>query len=91
MAKYKVSFIKDRKGQTSFERSFSLESLDLLLILCHDFRVVQTRRKSGKIVFIIENDGMTLFAAAQNLPFWVMKRFAPESQWQKIYVKKKAA
>jgi hypothetical protein len=87
MAKYKVRFSKlEKSGQQFYERSFSVESLELLLIVCETVRceITKPRKRLGKIVFVMHRyGGYANFAAAQNVPFWIMKKFVPEKNWKR--------
>ena len=82
MAKFKVTFSKSRKGQTSFERSFSLEGLELLFCLCQDFSIISRKRKSAVIIFSFPDGAFKKAITAKNIPLWIAKKFAPEKEWK---------
>jgi hypothetical protein len=83
MATYKVQFIKDKKGQTYYERSLSLEDLQLLLIVCDDCQAIKNKRNSGCITFIFTKPGMNLYCKAIKLPVSVMAKLVAEMEWKK--------
>jgi hypothetical protein len=82
MAKYKVQFTKDKKGQTYYERSLTLESLQLLLIICDDCQAQKNKRKAGAVTFIFNKPGMNLYCKAINLPLSVMTKLIAEGEWK---------
>lgn len=82
MAKYKIQFIKDRKGQTYFERSLTLESLQLLLILSDKVEAKQDHRASGSVTFHFHKAEMTCYAKAVRVPLSVMSKIIPQKEWK---------
>lgn len=82
MATYKVQFIKDRKGQTYFERSLTFESLQLLLIMCDDVHVTKNKKKTGTVTFIFTKPGMNLYCKAISLPKSLMAKLISENEWK---------
>lgn len=82
MAKYKIQFIKDRKGQSYFERSLTLESLQLLLILSDKVEAKQDHRNSGSITFHFHKLEMTCYAKAVRVPLSVMSKIIPQKEWK---------
>lgn len=88
MRKFKIYFTKFRNGQTSYERSVSLEGLELLLIVCSNISVTQNKRTSGNILFTFPSGEFNTSAAARNIPLWILKKFAPEKEWTMQYVPK---
>lgn len=84
MPKYKVQFIKDKKGQTYYERSLTLESLILLLIISDNVIAVKNKRATGVVTFIFHKSKMHLYCKAIKLPVSVMSKLVAESEWQNI-------
>ena len=82
--KIKVEFNKYRKsGQNIFQRSFSPESLDLLLLMCDEIEISVTgpRKKRGEILFIFTGE-FNRYAKAKNVALWILKKFLPETEWK---------
>lgn len=82
MATYKVQFIKEKKGQTYYERSLTYESLQLLLILCDDVTAQKNKRKTGCITFIFHKPGMNLYCKAINVPQSLMAKLVAVTEWK---------
>ncbi len=87
--KYKVFFSKFKNGQTSYERSLSMESLELLLILCSNVEVTQMKKSSGNILFTFPSGELNTCVSVRNLPLWILKKFVPEKEWKVFYSPKK--
>lgn len=83
MAKYKIQFTKDRKGQAYYERSLSLESLQLLLVISDQVSAKQDHRKSGHVLFVFHKPGMNTYCKAVRLPLSVMAKLVAAAEWQK--------
>jgi hypothetical protein len=80
--KLKVEFNKYRaKGQNIFTRTLSLESIDLLLIMCDNVKIDKREKsKKGEIIFTFDGE-LTRYAKVKNAPPWVLKKFLPENEW----------
>lgn len=82
--KFKVEFNKyiSTGGQTIFERSLTLESLNVLLVTCDEIQVHRTgRKKTGTILFIFSETILNRYARAKNVKLYILKKFLPEEQW----------
>ena len=82
MAKYKVQFTKDRKGKSYYERSLSLESLQLLLVISDQVSAKKDHQASGHVLFIFHKPGMNTYCKAVRLPLSVMSKLVAEKEWK---------
>jgi hypothetical protein len=82
MAKYKIQFTKDRKGQAYFERSLTLEALQLLLILSDEVSAKKDHRNSGYVLFVFHKKALNTYAKAVRLPLSVMAKLVAPAEWK---------
>jgi hypothetical protein len=83
VAKYKIEFSKFRKGQSFYQRSFTIEQMEILLVMCDDVQVhLHRNKKKGSITFIFEGKEYNRFARCKDLRVWILKKFVPEKEWK---------
>ncbi len=79
--KLKATFIKDRKGQQTFDRSIDLSMLPILLMLCDDVEVFY-RKNRNTVRFIFHKPGMNTFVEFKKVKDYIAKSVIPMEEWK---------
>lgn len=79
--KYKVRFLKYGDGQQYFERSFSVEQLEVLFVVCDGCEAHKDSKKFGSLLFKFARGEFNSFCKVLKMPLWLLKKFVREKDW----------